>query len=135
MKSLAHVFETSAGRYTAASVLALALDFVLTLSLRAFTPLSLTLAAAISFVAIAFLFYFVHEFWTFRRSEQGFSGKRLSQNLLVVGIAFVARIGTIAALEWLHPSDYALGMVYFCIGVACSFTINFLVNRYWVFRT
>ncbi|MEL6857794.1 MAG: GtrA family protein [Pseudomonadota bacterium] len=121
-------------RYTAASAAALVLDFALTFTLRGFTSLSLTASAAVSFIIIAVVFYFVHEFWTFRREDKGVSGKRLSQNLLVVGLAFAARIGIIAGLEALHPSGYLFGMIYFCIGVVGSFSINFLVNRYWVFR-
>ena len=134
LKSISSALEHSAMRYTAASGVALALDFGLTFALRGFTPLSLTTSAAVSFICMAVLLYFVHEYWTFRREGRGVSSKRLTQNLLVVCVAFAARIGTIAALEGLHPSGYLLGMVYFGIAVIGSFLINFLVNRYWVFR-
>ena len=103
------------------------------MGLRIFTPLSLTSSAAIGFIVIGVLFYFVHEFWTFKREAAAFSGRRLVKNFMVLCCAFAARIGTIATLEWVYPSSIFLGIIYFGIGVAISFSINFLVNRYWVF--
>lgn len=122
-------------RYTLASAAALALDFALTFALRIWTPLSLTASAAIGFAVVSVAFYFVHEFWSFRRDTMGVSGVRLAQNLLVLSVAFLGRVGTIAGLDWLYPSNIPLGIVYFAIGVAVSFSTNFLLNRYWVFKS
>jgi putative flippase GtrA len=125
--------SSSGVRYAIAAVAALCVDFALTLTLHAFTPLPLYACAAISFVTIGIGFYFIHEFWTFRAEGSRASAARLSRNLLVLGCAFLARISTIATLEFVHPPEGILAMVYFGVGAGLSFTINYLVNRAWVF--
>ena len=120
-------------RYTLAAVAALAVDTVLTLSLHALTPLPLYACAAIAFVAVGVAFYFVHEFWTFRAEGSRASATRLSRNLFVLGCAFLARVSAIATLEFIHPPEGLLALAYFIVGAGLSFTINYLVNRAWVF--
>lgn len=120
-------------RYALASIAALGVDFVLTLILYAATPLPLYACAAISFVMVGVAFYFVHEHWTFRAEGSRTSAMRLVRNLFVLGCAFLARVAAIAALEFLHPADGLLPVIYFGIGAGLSFTINYLVNRAWVF--
>ena len=113
---------------------ALIVDMALTLALHAWTPLNLTLSAAVSFVLVGAAFYFVHEFWTFRRAASKASSKRLAQNLGVLCAAFIGRIATIGALEWAHPPGALLAAAYFILGAGVSFTMNYLANRFWVFR-
>ena len=120
-------------RYALASVAALGTDFLLTIILYAATPLPLYACAAITFVTVGVAFYFVHEFWTFKAERSRASASRLTRNLLVLGIAFLARISTIAILEAIHPADGILPVIYFGAGAGLSFTINYLVNRAWVF--
>lgn len=131
MKSL---LESSGARYLAASVAALAADYALTLCLFHFAGLTLTLAAAIAFFAVGLLFYFVHEFWTFQSDSSAFSLARLGGNLGVLVAAGAVRVGVIALLESLRQPEGIWVSIFFAIGVGCSFTTNFILNRFLVFR-
>ena len=124
----------TARRFLIASIAALLIDMVLTLVLRETTSLSLTASAAIAFVLVGASFYVVHEFWTFRRAGSSASAKRLAQNFGALVMAFFSRILTIGALEFWHTPDTLLGAVYFMIGAGVSFSVNYLANRFWVFR-
>lgn len=96
--------------------------------------LSLTLSAAAGFILSGILSYFVHEFWTFRRAHSALSSRRAVQTFLVLAAAFTGRVGAIAILETLRAPDTPLALLYFAIGVAASFSINFFANKLWVFR-
>lgn len=120
-------------RYALASVAALGVDFVLTIILYSFTDLPLYACASITFVTVGVSFYFVHEYWTFRAEDSRVSAARLTRNLFVLGCAFLARVSIIAILEFIHPADGLLPVLYFGVGAGLSFTINYLVNRAWVF--
>ncbi len=126
--------DGSARRFLIASIAALTADLVLTLILREATSLSLAASAAMSFVIVGAFFYFIHEFWTFRRAGSGASAKRLVQNLSVLAAAFVSRIATIGCLELWHTPGIALGAIYFLVGAGVSFSVNYLANRFWVFQ-
>lgn len=125
--------SSSGFRFALASVAALAADFLLTLALHGFSPLPLYACAAISFVAIGCAFYFVHEHWTFRDPASRTSPTRMAKNLIVLACAFVARVGIIGALEFLHQPDGLLAAVYVLAGAGVSFSVNYLANRAWVF--
>lgn len=128
------VEDGSARRFLIMSVAALTMDLVLTLVLRQATSLSLTASAALSFVLVGGLFYFIHEFWTFQRAGSGASAKRLMQNLCALAAAFVSRIAMIGILELWHTPGTMLGALYFLAGAGVSFSVNYLANRFWVFR-
>jgi putative flippase GtrA len=121
-------------RFSVASALALALDFAATMALRAVAPLSLAGAAAIAFALTAPLFYFFHEYWTFARTTSKASVGRLVQNLVTLGLALTGRVGIIGVLERIAAAEGLRAFLYFACGVATSFTINFLLNKFWVFR-
>ena len=121
-------------RYFAASLAALAADYVLTLAIYYLARLDLSLAAAISFFTVGAVFYLVHEFWTFREATSRFSGKRMAANLAVLCVAGGVRVGLIALLEALRTPESFWVSLYFAMGVAGSFTTNYVLNRYLVFR-
>jgi len=121
-------------RFALASIAALGLDAVLTLSLSYATPLSLTASAAVGFLTVGIAFYFVHEFWTFRRPASGVSLKRLLGNLGALLAAFSSRVGTIGLLETAIPPAWWMEPGYFAAGAGVSFTVNYLLNRLIVFR-
>ena len=101
MKSpLSALLSRPAARYGLASIAAFGLDLVLTMALRLGAHFSLTLSAAIAFVVTGLIFYFIHEFWTFRHDSA--------------------------------PGPL-LALVYFGLAAAASLTVNFLINKYWVF--
>lgn len=125
--------DKSVTRYAVASVAALVIDFVLTMGLFNFTDLSLTVSAGIAFVIVGIAFYFVHEFWSFRRAESAFSRKRLTRNFVILCAAFVARISVIGLLEAWRTPGFLLSVVFFGLGVSVSFAINYFANRFWVF--
>ena len=92
------------------------------------------LVAAMSFAAVGVAAYFVHEHWTFQRVESRSSAKRLSQNLISTAIAASVRVGVIAGLEAVHePTALPFAGAYIAIGAAASLSVNYLINRYWVF--
>ncbi|MEQ3649377.1 GtrA family protein [Hyphomonas sp.] len=130
---LATLMSKPAVRYGLASILALGVDFVLTMTLRFGGGLSLTLSAAIAFIVTGIGFYFIHEFWTFRHEASAVSTKRLVKNLSSLATAFCARIGVIGLLEWLHTPGVLAASAYFAAGAGVSFTLNYLINKYWVF--
>lgn len=127
--------QVPAIRYAAASVAAMGLDFAIALTLRATTPLALSVSAAISFITSGAIFYFVHEYWTFKRAGSTASAGRLVRNLMVLGLSFTTRVGVIALLEHIYNPNLILSTVYLVIGAGVSFTINYLANKYWVFRS
>ena len=122
-----------AARYGLASVAAFGLDLVLTMALRFGGHLSLTLSAAIAFISTGLIFYFVHEFWTFRDASSTVSTGRLVRNFTSLGAAFCVRVGIIGALELFRAPGPVLALVYFGLGAAASLTVNFLINKFWVF--
>ena len=121
-------------RYLIASLFALALDYLLTLFLHHGIGFALSVAAGISFFLVGIAFYFVHEFWTFRRSSSGVSGRRLVGNLAVLVTSGIVRVAVIFGLEaWRSPQGVWVTL-YFLAGVTCSFVTNFVLNRFVVFR-
>ncbi|MEZ5947458.1 MAG: GtrA family protein [Hyphomonas sp.] len=126
--------ENRGARYLAASIVALAVDYSLTLILYHAGGLDLSVAAAIAFVIVGAIFYLVHEFWTFRDEASRFSGKRMAGNLLVMCVAVMVRVGLIAALEHVRTPLGIWVSLYFAVGVAGSFSTNYLLNRHLVFR-
>lgn len=121
-------------RYFAASAAALLVDYALTLLLFHAAHFSLTQAAATSFAIVGVGFYLVHEFWTFRDEGSRLSFARLAANISVLLLAGSVRIGIIALLNHLTPAQGILVTLYFGAGVVGSFSTNYLLNRYVVFR-
>ena len=126
--------ENPGARYFAASLAALGIDYVLTLALFHIARLDLSVAAAISFFTVGAVFYLVHEFWTFREESSRFSAARMAANLAVLCAAGAVRVGLIAMLEHIRAPEGIWVTAYFVIGVAGSFTTNYVLNRYLVFR-
>lgn len=127
--------QRSDGRFLIVSVVALAADLVLALALREELHLSVTIAAAISFVVVWFGAYFVHEYWTFQHAQSGVSAGRLARNLFASGAALACRVAVVFMLETLHaPESAILAGGYVIAGAGASFTTNYLLNRFWVFR-
>nr|WP_321359151.1 GtrA family protein [uncultured Hyphomonas sp.] len=126
--------ENPGARYFAASLAALAIDYVLTLALYYLTRLDLSVAAAIAFLLVGAVFYLVHEFWTFRQETSRFSARRMIANLGVLCLSGAVRVAIIAALEWVRAPAGVWVSAYFAAGVAGSFCTNYLLNRYFVFR-
>lgn len=125
----------SAGvRYFAASIGALAVDYILTLVLYYAAEQDLSVAAAISFFSSGAIFYFVHEFWTFKEGTPGFSGARMVANLTVLCLAGGTRVAIISLLEHMRAPEGLWVSLYFGFGVAGSFTTNYVLNRHLVFR-
>ena len=120
-------------RYLVAAVGAFTLDLVLAMILREALGLPVWLAAGISFIVVGVGAYFVHEHWTFKRAESRASAGRFVRNMAALAAAFTARIGVIAAMEAIYDPETLLAAVYIVIGAGVSLTVNFLLNRFWVF--
>jgi putative flippase GtrA len=121
-------------RYFLASLAGLGVDYAVTLLLYHLAGLDLSIAAAISFCLVGSVFYLVHEFWTFRQEASRFSARRMIANIGVLLLSGTVRVAIIAALEWVQPPAGFWISAYFAAGVAGSFTTNYLLNRYFVFR-
>lgn len=126
--------RSPAARYFAASLSALIADYAMTMIVFRTGIIGLAEASAISFVFVGLLFYLVHEFWTFREADSEFSAARLAANLAVLFTAGAVRVGLIALLEHMRTPAGIWASVYFAVGVAGSFTTNYALNRYIVFR-
>lgn len=126
--------ESTNVRFLVTAIGAFAADLILALVLYEVFHLSVTLAAIISFIVVWFSVYFVHEYWTFKRAESRASAGRLTQNLVASGAALVTRVAVIFALETIQaPDSAALAGLYVTVGAGCSLTVNYILNRFWVF--
>ncbi|MFN7054152.1 GtrA family protein [Hyphomonas sp.] len=121
-------------RYLAASLAAVSIDFCLTLALFHTGLLPLPAAAAVSFYSVGAVFYFVHEFWTFRGEGSAFSLARMAANMGVLAASGLVRVGVIAALGMVRAPEGLLASAYVIAGIGCSFAVNLVLNRYVVFR-
>jgi len=128
------LLDSSSARYLVASIVALAIDYALTLTLYHVGGVSLAAAAGISFFVVGFVSYFVHEFWSFRTERSAFSLARLGGNFAVLVLSGAVRAGVIGLLEGLRAPEGIWVHMYFAAGVACSFATNFILNRLVVFR-
>lgn len=121
-------------RFFIVSVGAFLTDIALALTLRELFGLSVTLSAAIGFVTAWIGSYLGHEYWTFRGEGGGASAGRLARNLASNGAALATRLAVIFTLEAIHaPEATWLAGAYILVGAGCSFTVNYLLNRFWVF--
>lgn len=121
-------------RFFMVAVLAFVTDLVLALVLRQVFQLHVALAAGISFVVGWLISYLLHEFWTFRHAESRVSGARLARNLASNVAALASRISIIFALEQMRtPDTTVLAGLYIVAGAGCSFCVNYVLNRFWVF--
>ncbi len=120
-------------RYLLVSAGAFALDLGLALWLRETTGLPISIAAAASFTLAAFCSYLIHEHWTFQRAASRASAGRLARNIAANLAALGARVALIAAMEAMQDPDVALAAVYVIIGAGASISVNYLLNRFWVF--
>lgn len=121
-------------RFFVVAVVAFATDLVLALALRQVFQLPVAVAAAISFVVGWFISYLLHEFWTFKHSDSRVSGARLARNLASNAAALAGRISIIFLLELMRaPDTTAIASLYIVAGAGCSFCVNYVLNRYWVF--
>lgn len=121
-------------RFFMVAVIAFGADLVLALVLRQMFDLPVFVAAAISFVFGWIISYLLHEFWTFRDTESRISSARLARNLASNGAALASRITVIFLLERIHaPDTTLLTGAYLVAGAGCSFCVNYLLNRFWVF--
>lgn len=121
-------------RYFAASLSALAIDYIVTLTLYYLAGLDLSVAAAAAFFLVGAVFYLVHEFWTFRQQTSRFSARRMTANMGVLVLSGAVRVAIIALLEWARTPAGIWVNAYFAVGVAASFSTNYLLNRHFVFR-
>lgn len=126
--------DKTGSKFFAVSLAALFADYLLTMALWSWMGLSLAFSAAIAFIVIGALAYGVHEFWTFKSEASSLSGQRMLKNGAVLGIAFIGRVGTVALLELFRTPNAMLGTAYFVLGAGVSYSINYVLNRYWVFQ-
>jgi putative flippase GtrA len=125
-------------RFFIVSVGAFAADFVIAMGLRELFGLSLPVAATIAFVTAWFGSYLGHEYWTFRGADRAAgtqaSAGRLTRNLISNLTALSVRVVILIALEAIHvPESQILAAAFYLFAAGCSFTVNFLINRFWVF--
>jgi putative flippase GtrA len=122
-------------RFFAVSVAAFLIDFTLALVLREVFTLRVSVAAVISFIVVWISTYFAHEYWTFKHQDSKAHPGRLTRNLLSNLAALTTRFTVIFLLELVHPHPATLlAAGYLLAGAGCSFTLNYFLNRFWVFK-
>ncbi|MEM7767629.1 MAG: GtrA family protein, partial [Pseudomonadota bacterium] len=120
-------------RYTAATGFAAALDLAAAWTAHTALGLPLPAAAAIGVLTGGLIAYWLLEFWAFRRPASAFSVQRLGSLLGLVAMTLILRTGFVATFAWLIPQDWAaLPILVAAFGL--TFTVNFIVNRAFIFR-
>ena len=136
---ISRLLQRPAFRFGLASIAALALDLALVLIFVHMLKMSLPVSAGLAFVIVGFVFYFVHEYWTFLREGSKASSARLTKSITTQTISLSVRVGIIALIEpfvttpiFLTEDITQIGI--WAIGVGASFSANFILNKYWVFK-
>ena len=136
---ISKLLQRPAFRFGLASIAALMLDLVLVLIFVHMLNISLPVSAGLAFVIVGFIFYFVHEYWTFLRERSKASSGRFLKSIASQTISLAARVGIIALIEPLVTTpifltEYVTQIAIWAVGVGASFSANFFLNKYWVFR-
>jgi len=71
------------------------LDVTFAFCLTKIVGLNLLLSSSVSLVSVAVLMYFVHEYWTYGRSESSISLSRLAYTLVSTIFSALGRISSI----------------------------------------
>ncbi|WP_405048965.1 GtrA family protein [Rhizobium rhizogenes] len=114
-------------RFFLSSLFGLFLDVTFAFCLTKIVGLNLLLSSSVSLVSVAVLMYFVHEYWTYGRSESSISFSRFAYTLVSTMFSALGRISSI------YVSSRVLGFgdahVYGQLFVASifSFSLNFLL--------
>ena len=124
-----------AGRFGLVVVLGLGIDLSVTLGLVRLAGLALPVAAACGFGAGAVVNYLMHEAWTFRHPGAALrlSARRGGLYLLVLGMVFAVRVGSVALLERLLPAP-GLAPLVLTLAIGLSFCAHFILSRSLAFR-
>ena len=126
-------------KFVAVSGFGLLLDIMLALFLSEFLAFPLWIAATISYFTIAVLNYLAFQFWVFSDNGRDLSILRLLLTVMASCAAVAVRIGTLLALTPLISvmgwPDVFQSATLLVVSAACSVMVNFLINRYFVFRT
>lgn len=120
-------------RFFAVSAVAFLVDLIIALTAREWLGWSVTLAAAVAYLITAVVFYFAHEYWSFERKGSGADAGRLVRNLAANAAAFVIRIAVIALCEAVYEPGPIGAAVYIGLGAFASLSVNYTLNRFWVF--
>jgi putative flippase GtrA len=122
-----------AARFFAVAVAGLALDLVVAWSAARFLGLPLWLSAAVGFALAAAMNYALHELWTFRHGARRVSAGRALRYAMALAATLASRVATVAVLAVMFGEGKALLVL--LAGAGVSFGVNFLISKFFVFRT
>jgi putative flippase GtrA len=115
-------------RYTAVVVLGYGVDFLVAFLALGWLSFPLPVAATTGFLCAFVLNYILHEFWTFRREESGFSVPRLFQALGAALCALAVRVGFLVVVGPYAASD-SMRYAMLVAAAGLSFLVNYLLLR------
>lgn len=121
-------------RFGTVTVLGLVVDLAVAWVLAVMFFVALPMAAAVGFGCGAFLNYLLHSTWTFRSDSGVFSPRRMTLYVIVLMAVLTVRIASVAILTWIvgDPKGYELPIL--VAATAASFTVNYFLSKYVVFR-
>jgi dolichol-phosphate mannosyltransferase len=120
-------------RYGATVTLGLVVDLAVARGAVAFGA-PLEAAAALGVACGAAFNYALFELWAFRGPKRGVAIMRTARYLGALGVSMAVRAAAVWALDGVLP-DATPPLLILGGGVAVSFTINFLLAKFWVFRS
>jgi putative flippase GtrA len=130
---LTRVMSSAEGRryrYAAVVLAGAAFDLGFAMALSTFTPLPLSVAAAISFCTATIINYLLFEFWTFSHGRTAqFSLGRLAGTGLAALLALGVRVGVIEALGFFADREFLLDLVRLTSAMGCSLIVNYVAVR------
>ena len=121
-------------RFGVVTGLSLGLDLAVAWSLRTLIGANLVLCVGTGFLAGASFNYVVHELWTFAAASGRLSLRRWAMYVGAMSFVLALRLLTILALGSLVPGQVDETIQVLLIASAISFTVNFLVSRFLIFR-
>ena len=120
-------------RFLLVAVAGLIVDISLAWGLSALLGVNLALAAAGGFACGAALNYFLHEFWTFRRTERRLSLARMLRYVGALGATLATRLAVVYALSQILTVAQS-DLIILLLATILSFGVNYLVSKRFVFR-
>jgi putative flippase GtrA len=114
-------------KYGAVMLVGLGIDFGVTLTLWHMGGLRLEFSAAGGYLVALVSNYVLFEFWVFYSETSVFSALRLTQTVLVTGVALSARVGVIWLVQRVLGSATREAMAAILLGYMSSVVINYLL--------
>jgi putative flippase GtrA len=122
-------------RFGLVSMAGLGFDLSTAWSLAVFVGIPVPAATLFGFVIGAGVNYVFHEMWTFQSGARRLSTRRWLRYLTGLGITLVTRIVAVSLLQRFLFTRAGQEFATLLAGTGVSFVVNFLLSKYYVFRS